>query len=144
MVVGGGGGGGGMPLVLSENSVFQCNVKKVSIMHDAKGGRFGAYLIRVLQSSPEVTTCAFHRRFSDFFWLETQLKRGGLNSFNRMPKKNLFRWYGHEYLEERRVKLDQWCQQLPGLAEKYPTLREMIYIFLDSSLDAGLSDMLSL
>ena len=67
MVVGGGGGGGGMPLVLSENSVFQCNVKKVSIMHDAKGGRFGAYLIRVLQSSPEVTTCAFHRRFSDFF-----------------------------------------------------------------------------
>ena len=94
------------------------------------------------QSSPVSATCAFHRRFSDFVWLEEMFIKFKVNNFIKLPKKDFFRWYGHEYLEERRTKLNQWVEQLNGMAEKFVEVRKMIYIFLDSSLQAGIKDVL--
>jgi hypothetical protein len=128
-------------LVLRETSTYECSVKKVSIIRDSKGGRFGAYLVRVSQSKPTVATCAFHRRFSDFVWLESQFRKCGLEkqfNWSKLPSKDLFRWYGHEYLEERRQKLDDWVQQLSLISEKIPRMRKVICVFLDSRLPAGI------
>jgi hypothetical protein len=133
-------------VTLTSGCTFTCHVKKVSIIRgDGKNrkGRYAAYLVHLsLNGESKPATCAFRRRFSDFVWLESEFKKCKLNEklkWDRLPSKDLFRWYGHEYLEDRRSKLNVFVQQLSMLASKSTKLENVIFTFLDSSLPAGLS-----
>ena len=123
-------------VVLASGGSFACNVKKVSIISGGRSGRYAAYLVRVSQSN---NSSSFFRRFSDFVSLDKHIKKFRFQGkWHHLPSKDLFRWYGHAYLEERRSHLNAYVQQLSIIASKNKQLEDVVHRFLDPSLPAGL------
>ena len=122
---------------LAPGSTFDVSVKKVVIFTDINGKRYGAFLVRVGQTSPKSASCAFHRRYSDFSWLQNRFSDFGLQVIHSLPGKTFMRWLGRNHLDERRRKLDLWVMQLSAYAANIPSVAPLIYAFLNPEYAPG-------